>query len=169
MGLLDDLLSSIGLIPSDEEKNLLRIGERTGEADAEAIEQDTELRRRLEEMLGGLGDNGRPPTFRLDLRNPTDIDEFIQGIAPTGELEGLFRLLGAGRPGSGSGIAAGSQGLGLQQGRRENLERLARALLMGIGGGDPSTGSIGGGVSSGPNFGGSVSGSLPPFNLGGGD
>lgn len=160
MGLIDDIISSIGLIPSDEEKDLLRIGERTGEADAAALEQDTELRRRLEAMLGELGEGGRPPVFNLDLRNPTDINEFIQGIAPTGELEGLFRLLGAGRPGSGSGINASQQGLALQQGRRDNLERIAHALLMGFGGGSAgSTGNPISGIGSGPNV-------LPPPGTG---
>lgn len=142
MGFFEDLLSGIGLIPSDEERNLLRTGQRVSDAEAEQIQQRTRLAGDVEDLIRQYGGQGRPPVFEFDLRNPTDIGEFMEGIQPTGELNALMRLLGS-LPASTSAADSASQlGLGLRQRREDNLNDLANVLLMGFGGG----GSGGGGA-----------------------
>ena len=136
MGFFEDLLSGIGLIPSDEEKRLLGIGLESSEAEAEAIRQRMALLHQLQGMISQASAGGRPPISRVNLRNPQDPEELFAGIRPMADINALFRLLGASGPND-PRTAANTTGfgLGLQGQREENLRNLAQLIIGGFGGG----------------------------------
>ena len=135
MGFFEDLLSGIGLIPSDEEEALLGAGIEGSQTEAEAIRQRMAILNELQGLIRGASAGGAPPISRINLRNPEDPAALFGGIRPMADINAMFRLLGASGPTSGGAAAnAASQGLGLQQRREENLRNLATLLIGGYGG-----------------------------------
>ena len=134
MGFFEDILSGIGLIPSDEEEALLGAGVEASQAEAEAIRQRMAILNQLQGMIGAASQGGAPPISRINLRNPQDPAEIFGNMRPMADMNAMFRLLGAAGPSTGAATNALGQGLGLQQNREDNLRGLASLIMGGYGG-----------------------------------
>ena len=112
---------------SSQGQNLSAAGERALEEEGNAIAQRNALIAQLQDLIGAQAAGGRPPEFTLDLRDPERYN--YEGLSSNAERNALMELLRVQgqSPSSLSGQALGL-GAGLEQGRRNSQQDLARLI-----------------------------------------
>lgn len=151
MGFFEDLLASFLPIRTDKQRFQDRLSERVQNAQADRIEQGTDLRQGIEDLIRQMAQGGAPPIFHLGTRpgEGSDLEEFFSQVQPNAELNKLMELLGIGEGSVGAAEASVPASLSLEGDRQQRARDLAQALLFGLGGGFGGGGGAAGGAGGG--------------------
>ncbi len=141
IGLGSALLSGLLGGKSGSEKQALAAQSQAAQSEAALLDLIRKLGLDASGLLSGLQEGGRPPAFRIDLENPTDIEDFFGQLGHNAPFNKTLELISSLKGAGGTGNIQSSALQAFQSGRDRNalvgdtIQNIILALLTKGGGG----------------------------------